>query len=108
MTEYDLIVEEFRKKALNLRAIHRLLEGSEFHSAFENEKADKELLKVILKSGDLPELKRWIKNNLPVSIEFMTYNQLKEMAKNNHVFRWSRLSREELIQALKGKDETGV
>lgn len=94
------------QRFLNVRAFDRILESEEWYEAFESA-SDAEINKftAILESNRVHELRAWIVDNLPKVFENMSYRQLREKCKTEHVYRWSRLGRDEMVEALKRAGE---
>jgi len=91
---------------LEWRAIDSLLETEKFENAYARaDEAQCNRLPMILKSGRIDTLRRWIKDCLAGPLKFQSYRQLRELAKQANVPRWSRLTRDEILEALEGRCE---
>lgn len=88
-------------KILLLRSIERILKSEDFEYVFENA-SDEERKKVewILKTENLDNLKSWLRRLSEESLITMSSRKLKDICKRNSVPYWSRLTREEMIEAL--------
>lgn len=89
-------------RILALRSFQRLLDQEKFDIAF-NGCNDTEKLKLtaILRQLDKLALKVWINQNVRGRMNYMTYRALRDWAKDENIPYWSRMNREELIEALK-------
>ena len=96
-----IIVVNFHKKTLRMRAIDRILCTREFEDALERA-GESEIISLhrILEQLDIPILQQWIFELLYGPMEHLSHRQLRELAKNMNVSRWSRLSKDELIEEL--------
>lgn len=91
-----------RQKILNLRAFSRYASTDEFEEVFFSVKADiRNQVDAIFDSADLDKLRAWVKANRKQSLETLSYRELRERAKNQNIFFWSRLSKDELVEALR-------
>jgi hypothetical protein len=84
------------KQTLQARAFERIVNSQEFEDAFEPSPA----LDLILKSGDCNKLKKWIKDNTPITLETMSFRELRELAKQYRIPKWSRMDTYDLMEAL--------
>lgn len=99
--KYEEVVGGFHKRVLEMRAIDAFLETERFDEAFDRAKAnERERLLVILKSESIERVRAWTTEQLAGPLKFRSFRQLRELAKKNNVYRWSRLSRDELLEAL--------
>jgi len=88
-------------RLLVLRSFERQLAKSEFEIAFQSATdADKIKLNSILKSLNKQDLKTWIHQLVRGKLDYMTYRSLRDWAHEENIPYWSRMTREELIQAL--------
>lgn len=87
------IQEASRKAVLALRAKDRLTQSEEFDEAYMKDPSD------FKESFNLKELREWI-GSRKSELENMSYRRLREIAKNESITLWSRLSKEELISEI--------
>lgn len=106
MTLEELLVK-FHEKMLVYRAIDAYIVTDRFERAYEKAGAHHraELL-VILKSENLDALKTWVYTRLIGPLDEQSYRELRERAKQQNVSRWSRLSKDELLEELCNKRST--
>lgn len=89
---------------LEYRAVDSLLYTDRFEDAYNRStEQHRDMLLVILKSGRLEALRRWIRERLEGPLRFASYRRLRELSKRENIHRWSRLDRDELLEALKMK-----
>lgn len=101
--EVTSLREVVRDKVCRVRSFYRLVLADEFAEALISASVSVEQMEIyrtLLSTFNYEGLKVWIKNNLPKELENMSYRKLRDMAKDRNIPRWSRLSREELIEAL--------
>lgn len=100
--EIDDLREKYHRKMLDARAIDRILNTHEFDEAAAYA-SDIEIskLKRLLPRLDAEALRQWMFDVLYEQLEILSYNRLREMGKNMNIFRWSRLSKDELIMEIK-------
>jgi len=89
---------------LTARKIARLLESSKFEAAYtvasEQTKAVLESLVVTLQYDKLIlEVTKTLRGT--TQLDQLSYSQLREVAKNESVYRYSRLSKTQLVEELK-------
>lgn len=92
------IVIQHHKYALKIRTQDVILQSPLFSITWEKATDDerKEVLGYIHKI-DIGKLKQWLKGKEP------TVRELRSLASNNHIKNYSRLSKIQLIDTLKGK-----
>jgi len=92
------IAIQHHKYALKIRAQDVILQSPVFSAIWEKSTDDerKEVLEYIHKI-DIAALKQWLKG------KELTVRELRELASHNHVRNYSRLSKTELMDALKEK-----
>lgn len=86
---------------LNARAFHRLVHSDDFAYAC---RYSTDGLDGILKSMNIDALRRWIKRTIPEELDHMSYRQLRDKAKLLNIYRWSRLSKDDLLEELKERE----
>lgn len=102
MSRLTTVTSRLRKRLLDLRRLERVVENRRFAAALDraNPEQIRHFDEVISKSEDAEEWRRWVDTVLYEPIEYMSYRALRELAKNNNIPRYSRLSRDELLEAL--------
>lgn len=91
------------RQILDLRAFERILLTNEFESAYISASTDlRNKLDLIVKNVDVDALKTWIKNLSRNDLESMSYRELRELCKRHNIFRWSRLDKDQMVEALRG------
>ena len=96
--------DKFHRRMLECRAIDSFIYTERFEAAWDSatfEQRDK--LVLILKSGQLAPVKAWAKDRLAGPLRFQSYRQLRDLGKRENISRWSRLTRDELIEILEKK-----
>lgn len=84
---------------MDLRAIERIAWTDRFDRAIK-QASDSEI--TTLEESYDPEVWRdWIAEKLKESLEDKSFNDLKRLAKNHNIPRYSRLRRDELLEALR-------
>jgi hypothetical protein len=96
--------KKVHEKMLEWRAVDSLVASDKFEDAFSRAREGHlDHLTVILRSGQLEGLKQWIKERLAGPLKFQSYRQLRELGKRANIPRWSRLTRDELLEILEAK-----
>ena len=90
-----------RRRYLALRAMSRVLETQRFEQAV-TKATDAQLsqLSLILESDSIDRLRVWIKEALAFPVHMKTIRELKELARDRFIPKYSRMSRSQLIKAL--------
>lgn len=90
--------DKIRNRCSQLRAVQRISETKDFAAAYDKA-SEYQRAKLILISTS-KELRVWMAlvTNSPLSS--LSYRKLRDMAKNDNVFNYSRLPRDELITQL--------
>ena len=106
-------IQEVRNRVhqhmLEWRAIDALIDSDKFDEAYHAATIEqRDRLIVILKSGQLEPVRRWVKERLAGPLHHQSYRQLREQGKRENVPRWSRLTRDELIDILEKKNVASV
>lgn len=92
MRNLDLLRAQVHRRILDLRAVNRLLHSERCEAAS--------------RISDIPDfenprdLKDWIEETLTGQFNHQSYRQLRDLAKNHNIPRWSRLDYGELVEAL--------
>jgi hypothetical protein len=95
---------EVHKRTLAFRAIDGLFNTENFEEAFRVAKEhDIASLISILKSGNLYQLRQWVKDRLIGPMKYQSLRDLKQIARGKGISCWSRMNRDELLAALKLK-----
>lgn len=97
--ELQAIQKDVHNRLLSLRAIDRLLHSEQCADAFKHASAA-EKAKLLIADISPSFLKEWIRLNTKSDLELLSYRELRERGKNHNIFRWSRLTKEELVEAL--------
>lgn len=93
-----------KNKALDYRALDRLVESDQFIRAFERADAtSRAALEAFLNAGNVNAVKNWMKQQVADVIEDQSVRQLRDLAKKVGVPYYHHLSKDELIAALKEK-----
>lgn len=88
-------------KILMLRSIERILKSEDFEYVYKNASPDEQTkVEWILKTENLDNLKKWLHRLSEESLITMSSRKLKNLCKRNSIPYWSRLTREEMIEAL--------
>jgi hypothetical protein len=91
-----------KNRVLALRSFERQVNKEEFQIAFDaSSDVDKIELFAILKSTDKTKLKSWIHKLVRGKLDYMSYRSLRDWAKEENIPYWSRMSKEEIVEALK-------
>lgn len=92
---------EFHTRVLDARAMDRILRSREFQEAYDRA-IDSEIkeLQFIIEDISPERLRSWMFDILYGSLECLSHRRLREMAKRLNIFRWSRLSKPELIEEI--------
>lgn len=94
---------------LSARQFDRAVGSADFEDAYARATGDElVLLSVILKSKDTDQLKQWIRSRLYTVLEDMPYGRLRELASQEQIPKYSRMSKSELILALTAKHATSL
>lgn len=104
MKTLTTILVEAHRKFLDGRSIHRLVSMDSFELAYNN--ADEESKILVLKLIDLQDLKRikvWVLRELRDSLEHFTHAQLVDLARQEGILYYSKLSKAQLLSELKNK-----
>lgn len=85
------------------KRIHYWLATPDFQSAYMNVSRDNlypalKALDYIIENGDLPELRNW--TLCYTKTKDLSFRQLRERARLNNIFNYSRISKSDLLQAL--------
>jgi hypothetical protein len=88
------------------KRMHYWLNTSDFKRAYMNVSRDKDekalaVLDRLVESGDLASLRSWTTKYTQTSQ--LSYRQLRERAKLENVYNYSRLTKDQLIKALEVK-----
>lgn len=98
--------EKFHRRALEFRAVDSYMYSERFASAFRLASfVQRERLHEILKSANIVALKQWVKDRLAGPLEYRSYRNLRELAQRLNIRRWSRMSQEELLEALRKRPD---
>lgn len=103
----EKVREKLRKRHLNLRAVLRLAERREFGSVYDGaSEADQKALGILIDDPNinLQSLKEWMANASKKPLAAWSYRKVRDLAKNNNIFNYSRLSKDELIEELEKAD----
>lgn len=93
--------DKFHQRLLKFRSFNRILKSTDFEIAYENAVYDDKCeLNEILERAEPKELKSWISKLTQSELETLSYRELRRRAQMANVHRWSRLSKEELIDEL--------
>lgn len=88
-----------RKKLNDFRSFGRLVEKIDFADTFlAAPDSEITLLDEITERQSLIELTAWLTRNLVIHDDDLSYRQLREWCRQNHIPRWSRLTREEMLE----------
>jgi len=96
------ICETLHSKILRLRSVERIVSSIRFNRLWEDSD-EKQRVEAggFIEKGDRQALITWIKQHPSLMIEELFISQLKELACGLLVCDWSRMSRLELIAAIK-------
>jgi hypothetical protein len=96
------IRENYHARFLNVRAFDVILQSPKFKEAYDNAPEDeKSKLKDIIEQNRTGYLRDWVTKNRPEELENLSYRELRELCKENHIYRWSRLDRDQMVEALR-------
>ena len=96
---YNEIIQlrlRIHKRTLKARAFERIIDSQEFEDVYESSPE----LDLILESGDPNKLKQWIRSRTPVTLETMSFRELRELAKKYRIPLWSRMDTQQLMEEL--------
>jgi len=107
MTVLD-IQHRLRRRLLEIRAMFRFLGNPRFEDSLGKATAEQLAeLETILKSDDAKALRVWARKALNHPLQLEGIRELKEMARNKMIPKYSRLTRDQLIRALE-KQHAGL
>lgn len=90
---------------LNLRAIHRLVQSSDFQEIWSKAWMDNRVIaEDLIARGDALGFRAWIKEQRIADYRDMSYRQLLELCKRYRIKNYSRLMKEDMIRALSERD----
>lgn len=95
--------DKIRHRCSQMRAVQRISETKDFAAAFE--KADAALREKLILISTAKEMRVWIALATQSPLSSLSYRKLRDMAKNDNVFNYSRLSRDELVKELEKRRE---
>lgn len=96
------IRENYHARFLNIRAFDVILQSAKFAEAYNNASEDeKSKLKDIIELNRTGYLRDWVNRNRPEELDNLSYRELRDLCKTNHIYRWSRLDRDQMVEALK-------
>jgi len=86
--------------------VHRISETKDFANAFA--KANEEQRAKLILISNAKDMRVWMAmaNNQPLAA--LSYRKLRDMAKSENVFNYSRLTRDEIIAALEQRRARSV
>ncbi len=95
------VQHRLRRRLLEIRAMYRYLENPRFEEALAAAEAkDLSALDLILKSDNAKALRVWVKKTLNQPLHLKGIRELKDIARDKMIPKYSRLSRDQLIKAL--------
>lgn len=96
------IAATYHARALRVRAIDRMLSSDIFNDAFRaSNHASKEELDYFLTRDNEWAVRDWIRRHIKMDLRDMSFRGLRSLASLHNVPRYSQLSKDELIVALK-------
>lgn len=99
---YVALKEIIHNKVLRARAIDRLVDTEIFQELWNVSDVDQKDLAIIYISDlNLEPLKRWVYNHPKRDIDEMGFTELVNLAKAKRIKGYSRMSKTELLRALK-------
>lgn len=108
-TPLELVRDSIKSRCSQLRAVQRVSESKDFAIAF-SKATEEQRLKLMLIST-VKDLRVWMAFVVGRPLASLSYRKLRDMGKNENVFNYSRLTRDELVAELEkrraGKLETG-
>ena len=108
MTVLD-IQHRLRRRLLEVRAMYRFLENPRFEDALGRATAEQLAeLDLILKSDNAKALRVWARQALNHPLHMKGIRELKDLARNKLIPKYSRMSRDQLIRALEKHHATSV
>jgi hypothetical protein len=99
--------EKLKKRQLNSRAILRLAESREFGRAYDDcTEKQREELKKLLDDPDtnITWVREWLADVTRCPLAALSYRKLRDLARSNNVYNYSRLDKDELIKELEKAD----
>jgi hypothetical protein len=95
------VQHRLRRRLLEIRAMYRFLDNPRFEDALEAALPEHlAKLDTILKSDDAKALRLWVKATLNQPLHLKGIRELKDIARDKMIPKYSRLSRDQLIRAL--------
>ena len=108
MTVLD-IQHRLRRRLLEIRAMFRFLGNPRFEDSLGKATvAQLAELEVILKSDDAKALRVWARKALNHPLQLKGIRELKELARNKMIPKYSRLTRDQLIRSLEKQHAASV
>jgi len=99
---YVSLLETVHNRQLKARAIDRLVETKDFESLWQaSEQTDQDAALWFIKNLALEKLKDWMLQHPKRDIDNLKYTELVALAKQKGIRNYSRLTKAELIRALK-------
>lgn len=99
--------EKLKRRQLNSRAILRLAETREFGKAYDEcTEAQRGDLKKLLDDvdTDIIMVREWLADITKRPLQALSYRKLRDLAKSNNIYNYSRLDKDELIGELERAD----
>jgi hypothetical protein len=98
MNQLSQIKERLYNEILDLRSIHRLVTSKLFQTAWDSTPEDEhKTVSYHIDMGAIKFIREWIRKH---NQNTLTIRELKEMAYQLGIYRYSRLSKIELLQAI--------
>jgi len=93
---------ETHQSLLNLRAIETIINKSIFERLWNvSTEAEKQAVTLFIGERRKSSILRWIRNHRTLDLEELSVIRLKEIGQQHSIRNWCRLTRLELIRALK-------
>lgn len=90
---------------LNLRAINRLVQASDFRELWAKaSEEDREVAESLISKSDALGFKEWLKEQRIDDYRDMSYRQLLDLCQRYHIKNYSRMMKEDMIKALSERD----
>lgn len=103
------VQHRLRRRLLEVRAMYRYLDNPRFEEALAAaEDKDVTALELILKSDNAKALRVWVKQTLNQPLHLKGIRELKDIARDKMIPKYSRLSRDQLIKALEKHNEASM
>lgn len=101
MLPLELARDQIRNKCSQLRAVQRISETKDFAVAFS--RADSIHRAKLIAISNAKDLRVWIALAMGSPLSSLSYRKLRDMAKAENVFNYSRLSRDDLVTELEAR-----